>query len=128
MRSPDGTPSGYVAALLAAGFTKVDRIDLDAPGSRSCVLAALREAKAARERICVHCADGTSKTGVVMADWLVNRVLVCATYFQVQPMALNVPLSLSLQLSDYIGGDNIVEATDALRARKRLGGARTYGC
>jgi len=59
------------------------------------VLAALREAKAARERVCVHCADGTSKTGVVMADWL---------------------------LSDYIGGDNIVEATDALRARKRLGG------
>lgn len=66
---------GYDEALERAGFTSVIRVDLNAPGSRSVVLDALLEAKQARERVCVHCADGTSMTGVVMADWLVRCVV-----------------------------------------------------
>jgi len=94
-RSPDGTPAGYDEALRAAGFTDVKRVDLQAPGSRAVVLDALRAAKAARERTCVHCADGTTLTSVVMCDWL---------------------------LTDYIGGDNTEEAAHALAIRRRLGG------
>ena len=48
------------------------RIELDAEGSRDQVYEELRAAKAARERVCVHCADGNSMTGIVMADWLVS--------------------------------------------------------
>ena len=43
----------------------------------------------------MHCTDGSSLTGVVMADWL---------------------------LTDYIGGDNYEEACHALAIRKRLAG------
>jgi len=95
LRSPDGTPTGYEDALRAAGFSSVTRVDLYAPGSRDLVYEALRAAKAAKERVCIHCADGTSRTSIVMADWL---------------------------LTDYIGGDNCEEAAEALRSRKRLSG------
>jgi hypothetical protein len=94
-RSPDGTAAGYAAALSAGGFTSVEMIDLYSPGARAAVLDSMGAAKAARERLCVHCADGNALTSVVMADWL---------------------------LTDYIGGDNFQEAVDALAARKRLGG------
>lgn len=94
-RSPDGTAAGYDDALRTAGFTSVARVDLVSPGSRALVLEQLNAAKAARERICVHCVDGTAMTSVVMADWL---------------------------LTDYIGGDNTEEAAETLRSRKRLGG------
>jgi len=70
-------------------------IDLHSLGARDLVLASIRAAKAAKERVCVHCADGEAMTSIVMADWL---------------------------LQDYIGGDNYQEASDALAARKRLGG------
>ena len=55
----------------------------------------MRDTQAAREKLCVHCTDGSSLTGVVMADWL---------------------------LTDYIGGDNYEEACHALAIRKRLAG------
>lgn len=95
LRSPDGSAAGYDEALRAAGFTTVERIDLATEGARVAVLKVLQAAKEARERVCIHCADGTSMTSIVMADWL---------------------------LTDYIGGDNVEEATEALRAQERLGG------
>lgn len=96
LRSPDGTVAGYEEALRAAGFTTVNRVDLAAAGARAVVNDELRAAKAAKERVCIHCADGTAMTSIVMCDWL---------------------------LMDYIGGDNCEEASETLRARKRLGGA-----
>jgi len=94
-RSPDGAAAGYTDALRAEGFSTVEMIDLQSLGARDLVLASIRAAKAAKERVCVHCADGEAMTSIVMADWL---------------------------LQDYIGGDNYQEASDALAARKRLGG------
>jgi hypothetical protein len=73
-RSHDGTATGYMAALVAAGFDGafVSLLDPRQPGSRDVVLAQVRGAGARRERILVHCADGVSLTGVVLADWLLT--------------------------------------------------------
>jgi hypothetical protein len=97
-RGRDGTPQGYMRALVEeGGFAPqgVSLLDPRQPGARDVMFAAMRDAATAREPLCVHCVDGTSLTGVAMADWL---------------------------LTDYIGGDNFLEACDALAARKRLAG------
>ena len=65
------------------------------PGSRDVVLAIVRDAAASRQNLCIHCADGVALTGVALADWL---------------------------LTDYIGGDNYLEAVHCLAMRKRLSG------
>lgn len=96
-RSPDGTPAGYMNALVEAGFPAngVGLLDPRAPGSRDFVLSMMQDAKAAREKLVLHCADGTALTGPALADWV---------------------------LTDYIGGYNYLEAVDLLRSRERLAG------
>jgi len=97
-RSGAATAEAYFADLVAAGpfdAASVGLLDPRAEGSREAVLSVLKATQAAREKICVHCADGHALTSVVLADWL---------------------------LTDYIGGDNFEEACDALAARKRLSG------
>jgi len=96
-RSPDGTAAGYMGALVEAGFdpSHVGLLDPRVPGSRDIVYGLMRDATAGDENICIHCADGNRLTAVPMADWL---------------------------LTDYIGGNNYLEASDFLRARKRLAG------
>ena len=74
---------------------KVGLMDPRVDGARDAAWGVMSAAKAAGEKPCVHCADGNSLTAVVLADWL---------------------------LTDYIGGDNYVEACDLLKARKRLSG------
>ena len=56
------------------------------------MVEAAREARAAREKLLVHCADGHAATGLALAAWL---------------------------LLDYIGSDNVQEAIDCLTATKR---------
>jgi len=92
-----GGASEYAAALVAAGFEadKVANVDLSSADSLAEVSRIMQEAKAAREKVCIHCDDGEKLTAVVMAYWL---------------------------LFDYIGGDNHLEACDALESRKRLSG------
>ena len=96
-RGPDGTAAGYMGALVESGFdpNAVFLLDPRNPGARDLVLTMARDAHAKRQKLCIHCVDGTSLTGVAMADWL---------------------------LTDYIGGNNFLEACDALAARKRLAG------
>ena len=96
-RAPNGTPEGYFGALVSAGFeaSGVGLLDPHAPGAREAVLGMAREAAEAKERLCVHCANGHTHTAVILADWL---------------------------LTDYIGGENYDEAVATLAARKRLAG------
>jgi len=96
-RGPDGSARGYMEALVAAGFdpTGVALLDPHAPGSRDIVMKMAQDAQQARQTLCIHCADGHRLTAIAMADWL---------------------------MVDYIGGDNYLEACDALAARKRLAG------
>jgi hypothetical protein len=96
-RAANGTPEGYFSELVSAGFeaSGVGLLDPHAPGAREAVLGMAREAQQSKERLCVHCADGTKHTSVVLADWL---------------------------MTDYIGGSNTEEAIAALAARKRLAG------
>jgi hypothetical protein len=96
-RSPDGTATGYMAALVEAGFDPncVALLDPRTDGAREVIYGHIRAAADNRENLCVHCADGNRFTAVPMADWL---------------------------LTDYIGGENYLEACSALEARKRLAG------
>lgn len=96
-RATDGTPQGYFAALVDAGFEAgaVGLVDPRADGAREAILGLMRAAAEAREVLCIHCADGHALTSVPLADWL---------------------------LTDYIGGDNYEEACHALASRKRLAG------
>jgi len=96
-RSPDGTPAGYMTALVDAGFPAegVGLLDPRAPGSRDFVLSMMQDAKAKRAKLVLHCADGNALTAPALADWA---------------------------LTDYIGGSNYLEAVDLLRSRLRLSG------
>jgi hypothetical protein len=86
-----------MGALVAAGFDAnyVGLLDPHMPGSRDVVYGLIRDAAAGKAKLCIHCADGERFTALPMADWL---------------------------LTDYIGGDNYLEACDMLRSRKRLSG------
>jgi len=96
-RATDGTPQGYFAALVDAGFEAgaVGLVDPRAEGAREAILGLMRAAAEAREVLCIHCADGHALTSIPLADWV---------------------------LTDYIGGDNYEEACHALASRKRLAG------
>ena len=97
-RSQSNSPEGYYSEIIAAGgfdSNKVGLIDPRSPGAREAVMQVMRDTAQSRERLCVHCANGHSLTGVVLADWL---------------------------LTDWIGGDNYEEACDTLRSRLRLAG------
>ena len=91
-RSPDGTAEGYAAALSAAGLGEGTVVDASEPEAFEAGLAAANEAKAAREKLLVHCSDGHVATDLMMGAWL---------------------------LRDYIGNDNMLEACDLLQASKR---------
>ena len=91
-RSPDGTAEGYAAALSAAGLGPGSVVDASSPEAFEAGLAAANEAKAAREKLLVHCSDGHVATDLMLASWL---------------------------LRDYIGNDNMLEACDVLTASKR---------
>ena len=103
-RSTAGTPEGYFQELVAAGpfeEANVGLIDPRSVGARDAVLNVLRQTQEAREKICIHCADGHKLTAIVLSDWL---------------------------LTDYIGGgsENMEEARDLLAARKRLAGVGRF--
>jgi len=94
-RSPNGEASGYDEALASEGFELIARVDLQAPDAASVVLQMCEASKASRKSLCVHCADGNAATSLVLAQWL---------------------------LRDYIGGDNYLEACEAVRGRYRHSG------
>jgi len=97
-RAADGTAVGYMRALVDAGFEPdgVTLVDPRSPGSRETILGIIRTAKEKKKKLCIHCADGTTLTGLPLADWI---------------------------MQDYIGGgDNYLEAVDALAGRKRRSG------
>ena len=81
-RSAAGTPEGYFNELLAAGPFEADRvglIDMRSVGAREAVLQVMRDTQKARERVCIHCADGHANTAIVLADWLCAPFLTTAT-------------------------------------------------
>ena len=45
-------------------------MDPRAPGSRDFVLSMMQDAKAKREKLVLHCADGNSLTAPALADWV----------------------------------------------------------
>ena len=72
-RSNAGTAEGYFSELIAAGPfdpSHVGLLDPRAEGAREAVLRCLRDAQGAKQKLCVHCADGNTLTSVVLADWL----------------------------------------------------------
>lgn len=81
-------------ALAAQGF-QVSVVSMSSADARAHAFEAMHAAVAARETIVVACADGHALTSIVLADFL---------------------------LTDYIGGDNCLEACDLLAARKRKSG------
>lgn len=91
------SPAAQVEALAAEGFesSKVTVVPMSSVDARANAFEALNAAVAARETIVAVCADGHALTSIVLADFL---------------------------LTDYIGGDNCLEACDLLAARKRKSG------
>ena len=74
-RSTAGTPEGYFQELVAAGpfeEANVGLIDPRSVGARDAVLNVLRQTQEAREKICIHCADGHKLTAIVLSDWLLT--------------------------------------------------------
>jgi len=63
--------------LEAAGFAqdKITCIDVFSEGAAERTAAALAAAKAANEKLVLHCAGGEGRTAVVLAQWLVGEGL-----------------------------------------------------
>ena len=85
----------------------------------------MRSTQEAKERLCVHCADGQALTSVVLADWMcASRAspphLLMRT--RCAAMAHIAPRDCVRSMVDLIGGNNYMEGCDALAARKRLAG------
>mmetsp|Transcript_18002 Transcript_18002/g.50008 ORF Transcript_18002/g.50008 Transcript_18002/m.50008 type:complete len:184 (-) Transcript_18002:224-775(-) len=60
--------------LLAADvLPRYDHVITSRPGASRDLLALLREAEAAGEKVVVHCCAGQHRTGMVLASWLVER-------------------------------------------------------
>ncbi|KAF8065546.1 hypothetical protein HT031_003147 [Scenedesmus sp. PABB004] len=58
-------------AALAAAFPQgYVNVDAKAPGAAAEIMAALRAARAAGDRVLVHCWGGGGRTGLVQAAWL----------------------------------------------------------
>ena len=61
--------------MAAAGFAgpRWTSVSVKSPGAADAVLAALRAADAAGERIVVHCSGGSGRTSLGMGLWLVDK-------------------------------------------------------
>ncbi|KXZ42296.1 hypothetical protein GPECTOR_165g156 [Gonium pectorale] len=66
----DGPP---LHQTLGRRFARAVNVDAKAPGAVETLLAELREAEAAGDKVVVHCWGGGGRTGVALAAWLVRR-------------------------------------------------------
>jgi hypothetical protein len=61
--------------MAAAGFAgpRWTSVSVKSPGSADTILAALRAADAAGERVVVHCSGGSGRTSLGMGLWLADK-------------------------------------------------------
>ncbi|CAE8631911.1 unnamed protein product [Polarella glacialis] len=63
-----------VPGLVASDMLPVyDHVDTSKPGAAKEIMALLRKAEEAGEKVVVHCCAGQHRTGMVLAAWLVER-------------------------------------------------------